>query len=1076
MNRRKMRVRKNIIFFLVVLVLSILWSSLIVFSQQSQSSSSSSEEGGLTVIPSSLTGKKLPGDLLRENIKIENNLDRDIYVRIQKIVGNITEVLPSVDKVWTRIPPKESRYLQVKGFMKKDIKPGIYNGEIVLGYEEKTYTIPIQLTVIGGLEDVVVSLDIKPRKHEIKPGEFLSITTKIAILGEKPVDLQLELELVDTKTDEVVLKKTVNFTSIKKVERIIEVSTFPEINEGSYEIRGNIYHKEKEGFRELKASDKAKITIKKPIFEVFAPLTSLFTLGNIIFAFFIIITLILSSLLYRYYKEEKEKKRRYLQSILKSIKFETLPKSGPRSGFIGRIAETNIKAFFDIDQLRNHTLIAGATGTGKTVTAQIIAEEALSKGASLIVFDPTAQWTGFLRKNRDLRIFNLYREFGMKVSDARNFRGSVYVVKDPSKKIEIKKNIKAGEITIFCLHQLDSTQIEEFITNTIDEVYKETLEESSTLRALLVYDEIHRILPKFGGSSKGLTWLEKGAREFRKWGIGLILISQVLSDFVGEIKANIGTEIQLMTKYEEDLKRIRMKYGEAVHKSVVKAATGEGMIQNAEYNRGFPYFIRVRPPLHSLKRLEDETLEKYDSYTQKIDKLEEKIQEIRNKGVDVFDIEIELNLARENLKEGMFGVVDLYLETLVPNINQLYEKVQKGEIQREEEAIVSEWDIRKKRELEEYEKQVKGSIKEKKEKLEEKGEMLKKKKDEELKEMEKERKKLIEEEKRKEKELEKEKERLEKKSTVLDLLQRYRDLREILREDIVSREWKKIELQERKLKELEEPKLAQIKEEREKREEEMKRIIKEMKEEEERITQELKKVEEMWKRITEDEKGILDKDKEICNEEWQLIEKIKEEIKNEIEKRGRIKRELIEEEKKVREQEMRSEELGRKRRESRGEREEIKERKDKLYEEFKRVKEKWLAVLAKESEMRKEDEKIKQMEEELDKKRSERLREEELTEKRGSEEFKHFKEMVDELLGKLHKEDIEEFERSDEFKIYEQVMKADEVVDDEVKKEFIIIVDKLLEKLPEDEVQKFVDDKENYALYKRIVKRYKKEQ
>ena len=41
-----------------------------------------------------------------------------------------------------------------------------------------------------------------------------------------------------------------------------------------------------------------------------------------------------------------------------------------------------------------------------------------------------------------------------------------------------------------------------------------------------------------------------------------MLVSQVLSDFMGEIKANINTEIQMRTRDEGDLNRIKMQYGE----------------------------------------------------------------------------------------------------------------------------------------------------------------------------------------------------------------------------------------------------------------------------------------------------------------------------------------------------------------------------------------------------------------------------------------------------------------------------------------------------------------------------------
>ena len=51
-----------------------------------------------------------------------------------------------------------------------------------------------------------------------------------------------------------------------------------------------------------------------------------------------------------------------------------------------------------MDTLTTHSLVAGSTGGGKSVTAQVLIEEALDKGIGVIVFDPTAQWSGMLRK------------------------------------------------------------------------------------------------------------------------------------------------------------------------------------------------------------------------------------------------------------------------------------------------------------------------------------------------------------------------------------------------------------------------------------------------------------------------------------------------------------------------------------------------------------------------------------------------------------------------------------------------------------------------------------------------------
>jgi len=76
----------------------------------------------------------------------------------------------------------------------------------------------------------------------------------------------------------------------------------------------------------------------------------------------------------------------------------------------------------------------------------------------------------------------------------------------------------------------------------------------------LVFDEVHRLLEKYGGKG-GYVALEKACREFRKWGIGLIMVSQVSTDFKEAVAGNIMTEVQLNTKSMDDIKRIAHKYG-----------------------------------------------------------------------------------------------------------------------------------------------------------------------------------------------------------------------------------------------------------------------------------------------------------------------------------------------------------------------------------------------------------------------------------------------------------------------------------------------------------------------------------
>ena len=357
-------------------------------------------------------------------------------------------------------------------------------------------------------------------------------------------------------------------------------------------------------------------------------------------------------------KKTSAKKTKYLTSV----DTQRLPGEGAH---VGRIAEQSLSAYLPFDKLTMHSLVAGATGSGKTVAAQVVAEEALLNKVSILVFDPTAQWTGFLRKQAISDMLKRYARFGLQKSDARAFDGNIYLVENSETfQINVKKYMMPGEINVFVLNRLKPQEMEIIVTRVIKAVFEANLEEYRGLRLLIVFDEVHRLLPKFGGTGEGFKQIERAVREFRKWGVGMVLVSQVLSDFVGEIKANIGTEMQFRTKYEQDLERIRYKFGPESLLGVVKANVGTGLMHNSEYNNGNPYFVEFRPLLHNVVRLSDKELDTYKRYNDRIVALEQRIEKMKEDGNDVFDLNLELNLAKDKMKKGAFNIVDIYLESL----------------------------------------------------------------------------------------------------------------------------------------------------------------------------------------------------------------------------------------------------------------------------------------------------------------------------------------------------------------------------------------------------------------------------
>jgi hypothetical protein len=358
----------------------------------------------------------------------------------------------------------------------------------------------------------------------------------------------------------------------------------------------------------------------------------------------------------RSYKKWKASKARYIFPV----DLRALPKGNL---WLGKIAETNIKMNFDMNDLTTHVLIAGATGSGKSVTGNIFVEELLDHKIPVVVFDPTGQWTGFMRPCTDPKVLKYYKMHGLSPRDARFYPGNIIEITDPNVKIDLRKYMNPGEITIFMLSKLKPGDYDKAIINLIENIFQQGWEESTELKLVVVFDEVHRLLERYGGTG-GYVVLEKACREFRKWGIGLIMISQVLSDFKEAIKGNVLTEIQMHTKSLSDLQRIESKYGLEYAKRVAKEEVGIGMMQNPKYNKGAPWFVSFRPPLHMPHKLPSEELEKYKLFNEEIEKIKLVIEKLEKAGKDVSDLKIDLKLATDKIKEGRFRMAEIYIESL----------------------------------------------------------------------------------------------------------------------------------------------------------------------------------------------------------------------------------------------------------------------------------------------------------------------------------------------------------------------------------------------------------------------------
>jgi hypothetical protein len=598
------------------------------------------------------------GTFLEELVRIYNFKDEQLSLDF-KVEGNVTRSI-QLDKTSLVVLPERGGNLTVTFFGNQEL--GTYTGSLKLG-GDINFTLPITLKIVS--EDMLpveaLLLDVVPSERKIQPGKTLRYKVDLKnMLTDQDYDVILRYFVKDINNTKVFARDE-DKVHLKTTYSLFKEFPVPQnFTTGNYLIQVDAYYL-------------GLITTGTALFDVVLPfykyrlfgVLAIWTLLPILLGILALIALIW------YIRREIERRKRFHVRV----EYDLLPQQGPRAIKVGKIAETNKDVYFDMDNLTVHTIVAGSTGGGKTISGQVMIEECLMKNVAVIVFDPTAQWSGYLRKCTDKKMMGHYARFGLKKKEARNFPGNIRFVENPYEIIDVKKYLTPGTIQVFTLNKLDPKDIDIFVANTVREVFHMNLQEARELKLMLVYDEVHRLLPKFGGSGEGFIQIERACREFRKWGVGVMLISQVLADFVGQIKANINTEIQMKTRDEGDLNRIETKFGKGLIQSLVKSPVGSGMVQNAAYNRGNPFFVEFRPILHSVERLTDEELERYNKYNRDIDDIEYQIDQLEKNKIDVFDLRLELKLAKDKLQTGNFNMVDIYLEGLRPRIHKDFDKL-----------------------------------------------------------------------------------------------------------------------------------------------------------------------------------------------------------------------------------------------------------------------------------------------------------------------------------------------------------------------------------------------------------------
>lgn len=621
-----------------------------------------SEEDDLAIGNSKISISVQPGQEKSTAISIQNPKSESVDIELES-TENIRDML-SYEKQFN-LSSGEFRTVRISVNASNNTRLKEYSGFIQIKGGETDRSIPVNIDIVGS-ENRLLDVTLEPTVDNFRPGKTARLKLSFSNQGfSRAVDAETNVSIVDITDDEVVAKKTQTYAIQTTLDKVVSLKIPEDTDLGTYEARASVGYSNIPGNRSATAV--GQVEVQRPFWQ-----RKTLGLGNIYWLGIIIVLIAAGSGGgYWYYRKKKLEAKR--SRFEEQVDNDAIPSEAGRTAFVGELSEIGTRAFIDLNDLMTHCLTAGATGAGKSVAAQVIVEEALEQGVNVIVLDPTGQWSGYLDKNENDEFFAFYDDFGMKEGDARSYEGNIRAVDADQDTIDITDIMRPdgdeGSIHVFSMHKLENAELEEYLSDTIQQIFDYNPEEKDELKTLIVYDEAHRVLEKFGGTGRGVKMLERGAREFRKWGTGMLMISQVIDDFPEEVRANIGTQIQMRTEYEGDLDRIERKYGNNITQGVTKADTGTGMLQNSSYNHGRPYFVDFRPVKHSPERLSDEELDKFEKYNRRVDEIEDMISILEDQGEDIFEYQSQLKLVKKNIRKRSFNLVDTYLDELEDDLN-----------------------------------------------------------------------------------------------------------------------------------------------------------------------------------------------------------------------------------------------------------------------------------------------------------------------------------------------------------------------------------------------------------------------
>ena len=266
-----------------------------------------------------------------------------------------------------------------------------------------------------------------------------------------------------------------------------------------------------------------------------------------------------------------------------------------------------------IEILTGRGFVTGKSGSGKSNTAGVIAEELLESGYNLLIVDTEGEYYGLKER------YELLHVGGDEFADVEV--GPTHAKKIAN--IAIKRNMP---VILDVSGYFDSADAEELITNVLEHIYH--LEKDERKPFLIMVEEMQEYLPQKGGGTELAELLERIAKRGRKRGLGLCGMSQRPSSVDKDFITQCDWMVWHRLTWETDLNVVRNILGSDRAKHVPDFGPGQGIlmtdwddaVETVQFKRKRTHDGGATPGLESYERPDLQTVGS------------ELVQEIKGKG------------------------------------------------------------------------------------------------------------------------------------------------------------------------------------------------------------------------------------------------------------------------------------------------------------------------------------------------------------------------------------------------------------------------------------------------------------